>query len=82
MTSNTHFIPGLELAGRFYREAVRPILDDAFPGLAHAAALIGSGSEVLGFDTAMSADHHWGPRAMLFLDPTTTSGTASPSGRS
>lgn len=61
------FIPGLELARRFYREAVRPVFDAEFPGLRHSAALIGSGSEVLGFDTPMSADHHWGPRAMLFL---------------
>lgn len=61
------FRPGLELARRFYHEAVRPILDAEFPGLAHDAALIGSGSEVLGFDTPMSMDHHWGPRAMLFL---------------
>lgn len=63
------FIPGLTLCGDFYREAVRPILDDAFPGLAHSAALIGSGSEVLGFDDEMSTDHHWGPRAQLFLRP-------------
>jgi hypothetical protein len=35
--------------------------------LKYSAALIGSGSEVLGFDTEMSMDHHWGPRAMLFL---------------
>ena len=61
------FTPGLELARRFYFEAVRPVLDADFPGLRHSAALIGSGSEVLGFDTPMSADHHWGPRAMLFL---------------
>ena len=63
----SRFIPGLILCGDFYREAVRPILDDAFPGLAHSAALIGSGSEVLGFDDAMSTDHHWGPRVQLFL---------------
>ena len=25
------------------------------------------GSEVLGFDTPVSCDHHWGPRALLFL---------------
>ena len=62
------FIPGLTLCGDFYREAVRPILDDAFPGLTHSAALIGSGSEVLGFDDEMSTDHHWGPRVQLFLD--------------
>lgn len=61
------FTPGLELARRFYWEAVRPVLDADFPGLRHSAALIGSGSEVLGFDTEMSTDHHWGPRAMLFL---------------
>jgi hypothetical protein len=61
------FVPGLLLAERFYRHAVRPILDEAFPGLAHAAALIGFGSEVLGFDTPVSADHHWGPRVLLFL---------------
>jgi hypothetical protein len=61
------FIPGLELARRFYWEAVRPTLDAEYPGLRHAAALIGAGSEVLGFDTEQSTDHHWGPRAMLFL---------------
>ncbi len=64
----TPFIPGIELARRFYWEAVRPVLDVAFPGLPHAAALIGPGSEVLGFDTPVSTDHHWGPRAMLFLN--------------
>lgn len=63
------FIPGLTLCGDFYREAVRPLLDDAFPGLPHSAALIGSGSEVLGFDDAMSTDHHWGPRVQLFVSP-------------
>ena len=56
------FTPGVELARRFYWEAVRPVLDAEFPGLKHSAALIGTGSEVLGFDTPMSADHHWGPR--------------------
>lgn len=63
----TDFIPGLALSRGFYHELVRPLLDEAFPGLAHSAALIGSGSEVLGFDTAMSSDHHWGPRLLLFL---------------
>ena len=45
------FIPHLELARRFYWEAVRPALDAEFPGLKHSAALIGTDSEVLGFDT-------------------------------
>ena len=61
------FIPGLELARTFYEETIRPILASDFPGLPYSAALIGTGSEVLGFDTEMSSDHHWGPRAMLFL---------------
>lgn len=61
------FIGGLELSRRFYQEAIRPILDDEFPGLRHSAALIGSGSEVLGYDTPRSTDHEWGPRVLLFL---------------
>ncbi len=64
---------GLELSRRFYFEAVRPILDRAFPGLEHAAALIGAGSEVLGYDDETSRDHHWGPRLQLFVrDPPPT----------
>ena len=58
---------GLELARRFYFDGVRPVLDDRFPRLPHAAALIGPGSEVLGFDDEMSQDHHWGPRLQLFV---------------
>jgi len=63
----TPFIPGLELARLFYAEAVRPLLDRRFPGLPHTAALIGPGSEVLGFDTSRSVDHDWGPRLQVFL---------------
>ncbi|MCA1621951.1 MAG: DUF4037 domain-containing protein [Acidobacteria bacterium] len=61
------FIKGLELSGLFFEEAVRPVLSSEFPGLRYAAALLGTGSEVLGFDTEMSADHGWGPRLDLFL---------------
>lgn len=63
------FLSGLELSRNLYEEAVRPVLDDVFPGLPYAAARIGPGSEVLGFDTARSADHDWGPRLDLFLAP-------------
>jgi hypothetical protein len=63
------FIPGAELCRLFFAEAVKPVIDDAFPRLRYAAALLGSGSEVLGFDTAMSTDHDWGPRVDLFLEP-------------
>lgn len=61
------FIPGLELAGAFFAEVVRPLLDEAFPRLPYAAALLGPGSEVLGYDSGRSADHDWGPRLQLFL---------------
>jgi hypothetical protein len=61
------FIPGLELGRLFYQEAVRPILEATVPGLPHSTALLGRGSEVLGFDDEMSTDHYWAPRVMLFL---------------
>jgi hypothetical protein len=61
------FIPGLELGHLYYVEVVRPILEASYPGLAHSAGLIGTGSEVLGFDTEMSTDHDWGPRVILYL---------------
>lgn len=61
------FISGLDLSERFYREAMQPLFDLHFAGTAYSAALIGDGSEVLGFDTEMSTDHDWGPRALIFL---------------
>ncbi|MFG2461579.1 DUF4037 domain-containing protein [Streptomyces sp. NPDC048523] len=69
MTSTPAFLPGLELARRFYTEAVGPLLEEAAPGIPHSAARIGPGSEVLGYDTPRSADHEWGPRLQLFLHP-------------
>ena len=61
------FIPGLQLSELFYSEAAKPILDAFFPQLSYSAALIGWGSEVLGYDDIQSSDHHWGPRFLLFL---------------
>lgn len=61
------FVPGLELAASFYRQAIRPILEAEMPGLAHSAGLLGYGSDVLGYDDETSSDHNWGPRAYLFL---------------
>lgn len=63
---NTH-IAGLDLARAFYHEALQPILAKHHPRTPHSAALLGSGSEVLGFDDAVSRDHNWGPRLQLFL---------------
>jgi hypothetical protein len=60
-------LKGLELSRRFYFEAVRPILERRFPDFVHAAALIGHGSELLGYDDERSRDHEWGPRLKLFV---------------
>ena len=61
------FIPGLTLARDFFSEIVRPLLAEKTPGVPYAAALIGPGSDVLGFDTPVSRDRDWGPRLLLFL---------------
>lgn len=58
----------MELSRRLYNDAVRPLLLRHFPHVGHTAALIGAGSEVLGFDTERSTDHDWGPRLQLFLE--------------
>ncbi|WP_031071030.1 DUF4037 domain-containing protein [Streptomyces sp. NRRL WC-3742] len=69
VTSAAAFVPGLDLARALYEEGVRPVLRTALPTLRYAAARVGDGSEVLGFDTARSTDHDWGPRLELFLTP-------------
>jgi len=61
------FIPGLKLSELFYIEVVKLILESELPNLKYSAGLLGSGSEVLGYDTLQSTDHHWGPRMLLFL---------------
>jgi len=61
------FVAGLDLAETLFRDSVEPLLRDRLPGLRYGAALIGEGSEVLGYDTPISSDHHWGPRVQLFL---------------
>ena len=63
----TDFMSGLAINQLFYEEMVRPILESQFPELEHSAALIGWGSEVLGYDDVQSTDHNWGPRFQLFL---------------
>jgi hypothetical protein len=61
------FIPGLKLNELFFEEVIRPLLADTYPNLTYSAARIGSGSNVLGYDTPMSTDHDWGIRQQLFL---------------
>ncbi|OBZ17648.1 DUF4037 domain-containing protein [Bacillus sp. FJAT-26390] len=62
------FINGIELCRRFDMEVVEPVLTDTYPYLSYSSALMGPGSEVLGYDTEMSTDHDWGPRVYLFLN--------------
>lgn len=59
------FVPGLELNEAFYREAVQPLVQP----WNHSAALLGQGSEILGFDDERSTDHGWGPRLQIFAAP-------------
>jgi len=59
---------GGELARRFHADVVAPLLAQAMPGLGYAAGRLGSGSDVLGFDDAMSRDHDWGCRLTLLVD--------------
>ena len=61
------FLQGGVLSRRFYEEAVRPLLAAYFAGVPYAAAHLGAGSDVLGFDTEMSQDHDWGPAVHIFL---------------
>jgi len=61
-------LPGAELARRFYSDVAEPLLSRALPELRYAAARLGSGSDVLGLDDAMSRDHDWGCRLTLLVD--------------
>lgn len=54
---------GRDLAAGFYADIVAPLV--AVP---HAAAFIGWGSDVIGYDTVRSTDHGWGPRLQVFVD--------------
>ena len=62
--SRPAFLPATELGAVLYADAVRPLL----AGHRHAAALLGWGSDVLGYDTERSTDHGWGPRLLVLLD--------------
>lgn len=61
------FVKGKKLSELFFYEVVNPLLRKYYPNLKYSAALLGYGSDVIGFDTARSMDHDWGPRVLLFL---------------
>jgi hypothetical protein len=56
-------VSGLRLARRFYDRGVAPLI----AAVPHSAGLLGDGSEVLGFDDAISTDHDFGPRVQVFV---------------
>ncbi len=58
---------GIELAKRFFYEIIEPMLGSRYPELQYAAAFLGAGSEVLGYDDEISQDHDWGLRLNLFV---------------
>ncbi len=61
------FIKGIELSEGFFHSCAKGIIEEHLPGLRYTAGLIGYGSDVLGYDDAVSTDHMWGPRFYLFL---------------
>ncbi|HET9499796.1 MAG TPA: DUF4037 domain-containing protein [Marmoricola sp.] len=58
---------GVALSRRYFEDLVAPLLMQQAPEVRYAAARVGQGSEVLGFDDAMSRDHDWGLRLQLFV---------------
>jgi hypothetical protein len=77
MGPHVDFIPGLRLGRMLYEEEGRAIVESVVPREAYAAAFIGKGSDVLGYDTERSTDHDWGPRFQVFLDPAAVETTVS-----
>lgn len=66
MSDSAGFVPGRALAQRL-AEALEPRLREVFPNVPVTLALIGPGSDVMGFDTLRSMDHDWGPRVTLLV---------------
>ena len=60
--------PGTALSRAYWERLVRPLLARRLPGLELAAARLGSGSDVFGFDDVQSRDHDWGLRLTLLVE--------------
>ena len=58
---------GAECSRLYYEQLVGPSVDARWPGLPRAAGRLGSGSDVLGLDDAVSQDHDWGLRLNLLV---------------
>lgn len=58
---------GRELSRQFHTDVVHPAVVTALGDFPYAAAMLGDGSDVLGYDDDVSADHDFGPRVQLLL---------------
>lgn len=58
---------GQQLSRRFYTEVVAPAVLALLGDTPHAAAMLGEGSDVLGYDDDISHDHDFGPKVQLVL---------------
>ncbi|RIK33505.1 MAG: hypothetical protein DCC55_34835 [Chloroflexi bacterium] len=60
---------GASLSERFFQEYVHPLLSNRYSALlpALSAAILGDGSEVLGYDDEISHDHNFCPRVIVFV---------------
>jgi len=60
---------GIELSECFFNDFIFPVLQNKFGSYLGdiSAALLGDGSEVLGFDDEISHDHNFCPRVLIFV---------------
>jgi hypothetical protein len=62
-------VKGLDLSRSFFEEWLLPFIDQQQPGLRfHIAAGRFMGSDAIGADDHLSADHGWGPTVEVYLD--------------
>ncbi len=66
MSLAERFVPARILSRRLAQE-IEPALRELCPRIPLALAMIGPGSDVLGYDTARSMDHDWGPRLTIVV---------------